>query len=496
MSMDMVVERWGLFEAELAGPAEGDPFIDAKLSAVFRRGDECVEVPGFYDGEGRYRIRFMPDRVGEWSFATRSGEPTLDGIEGGFSCVENRPGNHGPVGPRDRFHFKYADGTPYFPFGTTCYAWIHQSAELQELTLRTLAASPFNKIRMCVFPKHYDYNHSEPELYPFTGSPEAGFDVMRFNPAFFRHLEGRILDLQRLGIECDLILFHPYDRWGFSDMGSEADESSLRYLVSRLSAFRNIWWSMANEYDLFLREDGSLKKDVEEWDRLARVVQSQDPYGHLRSIHNCLKLYDHAKDWVTHASIQRLDHYKTAENAAEWRASYGKPVVIDECAYEGNINHGWGNITGQEMTRRLWEGCVRGGYVGHGETYVHPRDILWWSHGGELHGSSPARIAFLRGIVESAPAPLEPVPRPAGYLFDPNWDVAAGSAGEGYSLYYFGFCQPAFRIFDLDPRKTYRVEIIDTWEMTIREAEGSFSGKFRVELPGKPYIAVRITRAD
>ncbi len=132
--------------------------------------------------------------------------------------------------------------------------------------------------------------------------------------------------------------------------------------------------------------------------------------------------------------------------------------------------------------------------MGHGETYVHPRDILWWSHGGELHGSSPARIAFLRSIVESAPAPLEPVPKPEGALFDPNWDVALGRAGEDYSLYYFGFCQPAFRVFDLDPGKAYRVEIIDTWEMTIRELPGSFSGKFRVELPGKPYIAVRITR--
>jgi hypothetical protein len=51
--------------------------------------------------------------------------------------------------------------------------------------------------------------------------------------------------------------------------------------------------------------------------------------------------------------------------------------VIDECAYEGDIDQGWGNITGEEMVRRFWEGAVRGGYVGHGETYLHPEDILW-----------------------------------------------------------------------------------------------------------------------
>ncbi len=34
------------------------------------------------------------------------------------------------------------------------------------------------------------------------------------------------------------------------------------------------------------------------------------------------------------------------------------------------------------MVRRFWETAVRGGYCGHGETYLHPEDILWWSKGG------------------------------------------------------------------------------------------------------------------
>ncbi len=32
-----------------------------------------------------------------------------------------------------------------------------------------------------------------------------------------------------LGIEADLILFHAYDRWGFSDMGRAADDRYVRY---------------------------------------------------------------------------------------------------------------------------------------------------------------------------------------------------------------------------------------------------------------------------
>lgn len=492
MKMSDRIEKWGIMEAVYQGPAEGNPYMEVKISATFSNENNRVKVDGFYDGGGKYIIRFMPETTGIWTYSTSSNIRQLDGLTGSFECMEPSKDNHGPVRVKDKFHFEYADGTPYYPFGTTCYAWIHQKKELQEKTLETLKTSAFNKIRMCVFPKHYDYNHNEPELYAYEGSPDKGFDLTSFDPRFFRHLENRVLGLQKAGIECDLILFHPYDRWGFSDMGAENDERYLKYIVSRLSSFRNIWWSMANEYDLFLDWDTmTYKKTVEDWERLGNTVQANDPYGHLNSIHNCLKFYDYKKPWITHCSIQRIDVYKTSENTGEWREQFGKPIVIDECAYEGNINHGWGNITGQEMTRRFWEGVVRGGYMGHGETYVHPQDILWWSHGGELHGTSPARIAFLRSIIEAAPGPVNPVGKPEKG-FNPYWDVAAGTAGEDYFLFYFGFSQPSFRIFKMPEGKKYKADVIDTWDMTVKEA-GIYSGDFRIDLPGKQYIAVRLT---
>ncbi len=102
---------------------------------------------------------------------------------------------------------------------------------------------------MCVFPKHYAFSQNEPEFHAFERQEDGRFDTTRFNPTFFQHLERRIGDLRDLGIEADLILFHPYDRWGYSTMPSEVDDRYLRYLVL-VAAYRNIWWSMANEYDL------------------------------------------------------------------------------------------------------------------------------------------------------------------------------------------------------------------------------------------------------
>ena len=70
---------------------------------------------------------------------------------------------------------------------------------------------------------------------------------------------------------------------------------------------------------------------------------------------------------------------------------------------------------------------------------------------------------------------------------------SAGRQGEFY-LYYFGVRQPGRWTFDLPKEANYRIEIVDTWEMTIVPLEGLFQGKSTVDLPGKPYMAVRITK--
>ncbi len=472
--------RWGRVELELAGPDHGNPFVDVELAAEVTGPGRTRRVPGFYDGEGTYRLRLLAEDLGEWTWRTVSNARSLDGIEGAFACTEPLEGAHGLVRVADTFHFAHDDGTPHRPIGTTCYAWTHQGDELEEQTLSTLADGPFNKLRMCVFPKAYAWNENEPELHPFPRTDDGSWDTERFDPAFFRHLEQRVDQLGALGIEADLILFHPYDRWGYSDLGADVDDRYVRYLVARLAALPNVWWSLANEFD-FVWE-----KELEDWERIGELIEAQDPYGHLRSIHNGAVLYDHTRPWITHCSLQRVDRFRTAEATDEWRQTWGKPVVIDECAYEGDIPLTWGNITGEEMVRRFWEGAVRGGYVGHGETYLHPDDVLWWSKGGVLHGSSPDRIAFLRQVLEEAPAGL--TPEAGGEALS----CTLARAGDGYLLGYLGVGQSRYVDTRLRDGR-WRIEVLDTWAMTVTDL-GVHEGQTRIDLPGRPYVAIRMTR--
>ena len=172
--------------------------------------------------------------------------------------------------------------------------------------------------------------------------------------------------------------------------------------------------------------------------------------------------------------------------------------------YEGDIEQRWGNISGEEMVHRMWQGTISGTYVGHGETYQRPDDVLWWSKGGKLHGTSPARIAFLRQIVETGPARgLNPIDK---------WDdpSVAGEAGE-YYLIYFGKNKPSEWSFDLykeglEDGMEFAAEVIDTWNMTVTPVGQTFRvvvdskyrahavGNPKVELPGKPWMALRLKR--
>ena len=153
---------------------------------------------------------------------------------------------------------------------------------------------------------------------------------------------------------------------------------------------------------------------------------------------------------------------------------------------------GWGNISGQELTRRFWEASMRGGYAGHGETFMNPEDILWWSHGGKLHGESPARIRFLHEILTQTPGlGLKQGPG----AFDETVAVPDEMTPRHRLRDSLLRLRPAraFRDFVKPADENWRVEVIDTWNMTITDA-GVHSGKFRIALPGREYMAVRLTR--
>ena len=514
------MKQYEMFELVFPGKALTDSWAQIDLTAEFACGDTVRSVRGFYDGDGRYVVRFLPDQPGLWRWKVSG----VLSAEGEAVCEPAAPGAHGLVKAVGT-HFEHQDGTLFYPFGTTVYALAHQEDALVEQTLETLRTAPFNKVRLCVFPKHYDYNHNEPPCYAFEKRPDGSWDTGRPNLAFWRRFEAILDRIGALGIQADLILFHPYDRWGFAALPQADNLEYLDYLLRRLAAKPYIWWSLANEYDINIPA-----RSLADWEEIEGFVTANDPFGHPLSCHNCMCLWDASRPAVTHASIQT----KALTEVPRWIREYRKPVIIDECCYEGNLRHLWGSISAQEMVRRFWRVCASGGYCTHGETFLADDEVLWWARGGRLKGESPARIAFLRGILESLPGPLEPgegglldlaqleeseleallpslpedlvrfvrpfaasirrmdpVTRALHLAGEHTWEAHCGE--EAY-LWYFDLQQYAEQTLRLPKDKTYRLELIDPWAMTRETLLPAVSGETLVSLPGRDNLAVLATR--
>lgn len=90
----------------------------------------------------------MPVSQGVWSYVTQSEIPVLNEVKGRIECIAPGKGNHGPVKVDGTYNFKYADGTRYYPVGTTSYDWMHVAGNQPDQTVKSLELSKFNKIRM------------------------------------------------------------------------------------------------------------------------------------------------------------------------------------------------------------------------------------------------------------------------------------------------------------------------------------------------------------
>ena len=116
---------------------------------------------------------------------------------------------------------------------------------------------------------------------------------------------------------------------------------------------------------------------------------------------------------------------------------------------------------------------------------------MWWSKGGILRGKSQERIKFLKNIIETAPGYLKPVVNYEWWM-----PYSAVAYKDEYYLNYYNMDQPRSQIIILPEKSKYSIEIINAWDMTITKLDGEFSGKSLIQLPQKPFTALRITKIN
>lgn len=307
------LSKWQV--TDLAFQASSSQPFDVSFGAVFTGPDnQKMNVPGFYNGNNDWVIRFSSSVPGKWQYTTYSSMPKLSGKTGKVVVADKAPqGEHGAIviDPKHPQQFMYEDGTPYFLMAFELdwlFAMDYGKPELTTANqlLQTIKKNGFNQVVMNVYAydvvwekdkkleAQYEYGH--PDFYPFGGSNKQP-DFSRLNADYFKHLDKVIKLLQEEGIVAHLMIYVWNKSVNWPDMYSAADNMYYDYVVKRYQAYPNIVWDVSKEALYYGRADKNYI--TERIDRL----RSADAYKRLVSVHDFAYCSSHPEK-VDFISIQ------------------------------------------------------------------------------------------------------------------------------------------------------------------------------------------------
>ena len=85
------IEKWKQFRVSFTNTTwTGNPF-DLDFTSTFTHtsnGRQMIQF-GFYAGNNTWKVYFMPDEVGEWTYITNSSDAELNGLTGSFNGVSS-----------------------------------------------------------------------------------------------------------------------------------------------------------------------------------------------------------------------------------------------------------------------------------------------------------------------------------------------------------------------------------------------------------------------
>lgn len=395
------IGRYRLFEERVANThAYENRFRDVELRCSYRSpsGRE-VQFAGFFDGDGEgggdatsgtvWKLRFLPDEVGTWTYTWTWSDGSPGGT-GSFFCAGEHAGR-GVLRP-------YAANPQWFAYNGTEPAWLKSYYETGHASI----AQPFDWIVANVYQPLLDrgYNHLQvnwllplccPEQYYRDGPPPATRDVILYqegrasssmNLQVWQLMERHLGWLNERDVGVHMFLgFEGRKNGGpkWEALSEEEKDFYVRYVVARIAPFANLMgWN-------FVWEDPGHRESHELG--LARRLQRYDVFNHLRTYEDeNLRSNEYQRPEYTFAAIENhlIAGADRAVDMLYWKTPWthhqaclmgyvpGKPVYMSE----GNAlwRRYWAKKSGATQTdlRRAAWGCV-----------TAAASFCWNGHAGE-----------------------------------------------------------------------------------------------------------------
>lgn len=396
------VSLYRVFEVEIENDKPySNKFTDTELRCKYSSpsGRE-IKFAGFFDGDGKgggdrssgtvWKLRFMPDEPGQWSYRWTWSDGTPGG-KGGFRCVADGAGR-GMLRP-------YGKNPRWFAYNGTDPVWIKSYYETGHGSI----AQPFDWVTANVYQPLLDrgYNHLQVNwllsLCCFGQYYLDGPEPSTQNLALYQ--EGKASSTMRLEVwrlmeqhlgwlndrDVHVHMFLGFDGRknegpSWEKLSDEEKDFYVRYTVARLAPYANL-----SGWNFVWEDPGDRVSHELGW---ARLVEKYDAFNHLRTYED-----EHPRDneykrpEYTFAAIEnhqiaapgkpidRLYHKTAWTHHQACLLSYvpGKPVYMSE----GNAlwRRYWHDRTGatQDDLRRAAWGCATAGasfcWNGHAKEY-------------------------------------------------------------------------------------------------------------------------------
>jgi hypothetical protein len=338
---------WQRFELSVENKAAcADPHRDVALLADFTRPDGTrVSFWGFYDGGATWRLRFMPDQIGEWRYSARFSDAS-GASDGSFTCAASDvPGPvcadaQNPVwfGVRGGGRFQLRSlhvGDRFFARNTP--------DDMRRAFLDWAQAQGYNTLSIA---SHY-LNRAEP-------GRGQGWDTPRLWPldaAEFQRAE-RVLD----DLAARRLVVFPFG--GFFGRGAAfpttptEQELYVRYVLARWGAYWNVLWNVSGPEPLLVKE-GRVWLSKPELERMGKLIAALDVFGHAITVHNQTGDDEFlGSDWLSFGTLQGPKTTDTALLHAGllWNHHPARPLYAQETLWSGN-KHGHPDYSDSELRK-------------------------------------------------------------------------------------------------------------------------------------------------
>jgi len=398
-------------------PTAKNPFTDTTISGRFQRaGDMPLTVRGFCDSsDGKsYRIRFMPQKPGSYSFTVQfqQGE-SVQSFAGTFEAVAGKRRGILRVDSAHPWHFIWeGTGEHYFFNGNTAFllmgwqdetvirACIDRQHRLKVNRLRVLLGGGRSRSFWGepIIPDAQFRTYLNPWVAQRPDDLNSpGFDYTRFNLPHWQKFE-RLLKYAR---DRDLIISVVFD-WNDSPVhpapGSDDEQRYFQNAAARLAAFSNVTWDLGDDISLFRTLDWSHKTGM--------LLYQADPYHHLGTDHPVDNRHqDRTAEWFGFTSFQewsRPQHgWMLQQREAQKKTGRIIPQANEEYGYEDHYPKWAQNYpdgaNADNMRRTAWEIYMAGCYQTTGETAR--RGTGYWpdTGGGWVNGRGDDSMVMLQG---------------------------------------------------------------------------------------------------